>query len=401
MVVGAAGEHITIVGTLLLLALAAALVVGVVASRLRIPYSVALLLASLPIQAAPINSGFSAVVLLVLVPALVFEAAWNTPVAVLRRVWVPVTVLAVPGVLIASLAIAAGLSITHELPFAAAFIVGASLSATDPIAVIAVFRRLAVPEDLKIIVEGESLFNDGLAIVLYGLGVAIALGAHAGGVSGLAPDAVKVVVVAGGGSLVGFLCALALTALVRLAKENSMELQIVATVIAAFGAFFIAEHLGVSGIFATVVAGLSLRGFRYFAADEETVEVAGNFWGVLAFLANALVFLFLGLRVDVPSLWFKPDLIAVTLICVILARVVTAYGLLPLTGVGRRLGTPDWYRVVFIAGMRGALSLALVLALPPDVPNRTDIIDAVAGVVVITLIVQGLAIGPLLQRLKL
>jgi CPA1 family monovalent cation:H+ antiporter len=385
----------------LLFALGIALVVGVVASRIKIPYSVALLLASLPIQVAPFNSGFSAIILLVLVPALVFEAAWNTPVALLRKLWVPVTVLAIPGVLIATFSIALGLSLTHELSFASAFIVGASLAATDPIAVIAVFRRIAVPEDLKIIVEGESLFNDGLAIVLYALGVEIAVGQHAYTFAHLAPDVLNVLYVAGGGTLIGFATAFVLAQLVRFAKMDSLELQVVATIVAAFGAFFTAEHFRVSGIFATVVAALSLRAFHSFAADDETLQVTSNFWGVLAFLANALVFLYLGLRVDVPNLFFKPDLIAVTLICVILARLVTAYGLLPLTGVGKRLGTPDWQKVVLIAGMRGALSLALVLALPPSVPDRTEIIDAVAGVVVITLIVQGLAIGPLLQRLKL
>ena len=404
MIAGETAHHVETIAAFAMLALAGALVVGVAASWLRIPYSVALLVASLPIQAAQVNTGFSAVVLILFVPALVFEAAWNTHIAILRKVWLPVTVLAAGGVLLTAFTVGFGLSFTHQLPFAAAFIVGASLAATDPIAVIAVFRQIPVPDELKTIVEGESLFNDGLAVVIYGVAVAIAVGTHSTGFSEIGADFTKVLEVAGLGTLVGFALAFILSAVVAQARDNRVVLEVVATIVAAFGSYLIAEHFGASGIFASVVSGLSMRAFEQrtpMQGRAEEVDLTGRFWGVLAFLANALVFLFLGLRVDMPRLWSRPDLIAASFAFVLIGRVVVAYGLLPLTGVGKNLGNRNWLHVVAIAGMRGALSLALVLALPDSMANRGEIIDAVSGVVVVTLIAQGLAIGPLLQRLEL
>lgn len=400
MLEGPVAHQISAISIFVMATLLGALVVGVVASWLRVPYVLALLIAALPLHSAHIGTSFSAVLLLLLVPALVFEAAWNTHVSVLLRIWKPLLVLIVPGVLLSTFAVAWGLMATHELPFEGALIVGASLAATDPIAVIALFRQVHVPAELQAMVEGESLFNDGLAVVLYLIAVGISMGHHGISFYDAGLDIVSVVRVAGGGALIGFVSAALLALLAVRAQKNSLELQVVATVVAAFGAYLAAEHFGVSGIFASVFAGLSMRAFKEYPNESRTESTIDAFWGVLAFMANALVFAFLGLRIDITRLFHHPDLIAVTLFFVVAARLITVYGGLPLCGVGRTIGSPGWLHITAMAGMRGALSLGLALALPDGIANRPEIIDAVAGVIVVTLLVQGFSLAPLLKRMK-
>lgn len=385
-------------------ALAVALPVGIVAERLRIPYAVALLLVALAITRAPATAGasFSSIVLLVILPALVFEAAWKLDLDVLRRVAVPIAFLAVPGVLVTAALVGGGLALTAQMPFAPAALLGAIVAATDPIAVIATFRRLSVPVALATLIEGESLFNDGAAVVLYGVLVTAATPlAHGATAVPLLPAAIilQAIEQSVGGIVLGFVTAVVLTIALRGTKESM--LGIVATVVGAYGAYLVANDvLHVSGIFAAVVVGLALRAFPHFPATAEDAMEIDRFWSVLAFLANSLVFLLLGLRIEVGRIVHEPWLVLTTLGLVVLARLILTYVGLPLLGYsGRRHRA--WQHVTAIAGMRGALSLALAIALPENIPQRPQIIDAVFGVVLVTLVVQGLTIGPLLKRLRL
>ncbi|MGH7756287.1 MAG: cation:proton antiporter, partial [Vulcanimicrobiaceae bacterium] len=299
------------------------------------------------------------------------------------------------GVLLTAFFVAIGLTAAGLLPFLPALLLGAILAATDPIVVIALFRRLAVPTDLTTIVEGESLFNDGVAIVLYGVAVsAIAAGSHQ-----LAPGplAGHAIVVAAGGAAIGFAGSL-LVALVLRGVEDA-PLQIVGTVVAAYGAYLVADRLHLSGIFAAVVVGIALRAFKHFPTTTAASVEIDRFWAVLAFFANSLVFILMGLRIEFERISHEPFLVLLTLGLLTLARVILAYGMLPFFGIrGERRG---WQHVVALAGMRGALSLALALSLPQDLPFRPQLIDAVFGVVFITLVTQGIAIGPVLRRLQL
>jgi len=377
--------------------LIAALVVGIVAERTKVPYTVALLLASLPLYFAHVSISFGPWLLLVFLPALIFEAAWNLDRAALARTWPAIAMLAVPGVVFTAAVVGCGLFALGEMPLAPALLLGIILSATDPIAVIATFRRLAVPTDLTTIVEGESLFNDGAAVVLYGvalstLGIAGAGGAH--------PSAAAEGALALGGALgglaIGTLVAFLVSQAMRLVAESM--LQITASIVVAYGAYLLAETLHCSGIFAAIAAGIALRGFGNARAPDIDSDVA-RFWEVAAFIANSLVFLLMGLRIELPRIVHEPVLVASTLGLLLLSRLGLAYVGLPLVRVaGERLA---WRHVVAASGLRGALSLALAVSLPADVPLRPQIVDAVFGAVCITLIAQGLAIGPLVARLRL
>ena len=380
--------------TVIVALLAAAVLVSVVAERINFPYVVALLIVATPLEIAHVPDEFGPALLFVFLPALVFEAAWNVDLPALRRRWIPIAMMAVPGVLVTALFVAGGLSLAGQIPFVPALLLGAILGATDPIAVIAVFRRLSVPTDLATIVEGESLFNDGAAIVLYG----VVLGAITASHGSLAPGriALEALEISLGGAAIGFVTA-AVVALVMRGVTDA-PLQIVGTVIAAYGSYLIADRPHLSGIFAAVVAGISLRAFRRFPTTRAAELDVERFWAVLAFIANLLVFVLMGLRIEFARIFREPLLVLLTLALVTLARVVLGYVALPLAGIGKRYA--GWQTVVMLSGMRGALSVALVIGLPPEVPFRSQLLDAVFGVVFLTLVLQGLSIGPVLARLR-
>jgi CPA1 family monovalent cation:H+ antiporter len=373
--------------------LGAVLLIGVLADRLRLPYSVALLLAALPLEVRHAETSFAPSLLLVFLPALIFEAAWNLEARSVAKVWPAIVLLAVPGVVFTALVIGGALSLTGQLPFVEALLLGTILAATDPIAVIALFKRLDVPKELATIVEGESLFNDGVALVLYGATLAsISTGAALQpGLLGLQAIGVSL-----GGGAIGFAAALLVSQVLR--GVSDAKLQIVATVFVAYGSYLAADHLHVSGLFAALVAGIALRWFEHFPTSSEATAEVDGFWAVLAFFANSLVFLLVGLRIQPDRIFHEPILVLGTLFSTTAARLFIVYGGLPL--VGLRKNPREWQHVIALAGMRGALSLALALSLPDGIPFRAQIIDAVFGVVTVTLIAQGLAIGPVLKRLR-
>jgi len=380
--------YTTSVGVVVLLAIA--LVIGTIAGRLRIPYAVALLLLSLPFHFKG-SEVFAPSVLVIFLPALVFEAAWHLDLRDLKRNWRPIAFLAFPGVAITAFTIAFGLWLTHLMPFLEALLLGAIVSATDPIAVIAAFRDLPAPRQLTTIVEGESLCNDGIAAVLYGAIVAV--------ISSGSDQLGSVTLRAMGGLIGGAALGLAAASIIPLGLRwtKDVQLQIIATIVAAFAAYLAADRFGGSGIFAALVVGVGLRAHRSFPTSREAVEEIDRFWGVLAFISNSLVFLLLGFRIEFARIFHEPLLVLLTLGLVVGSRLLITYGGLPLLGVDHY----GWKRIVMLAGMRGALSLALALVLPDTVPFRAQIIDAVFGVVAATLVVQGLAIGPVLRGLRL
>jgi CPA1 family monovalent cation:H+ antiporter len=369
-----------------------ALIVGVVAERLRIPYIVALLVITLPLPALQSDETFVQSFLVVLLPTLIFEAAWNLNLTELRRSWISTAFMAFPGVLITVAIVGGGLALTGLLPLLPALLLGAIVAPTDPIAVIATFRRLKVPVELATIVEGESLFNDGTAVVLFGaLAVALATGTP---VAPLAV-AVSVVVVSIGGAAIGVAIAALIFFVVRWALDR--DLHVIATVIVAYGAYLTADAVHTSGIFATLCGGMTYRFLERKRGDEATGDHVDTFWSIAAFAANTLVFMTVGARIEFWRILSHPALIVATLALVIAARVALVYGALPFAGIRNRA----WQHVIALSGIRGGICIALVLSLPGGTPFRDSILDAVYGAVAITIVVQGLALAPIMRRLRL
>lgn len=369
-----------------------ALVVGIVAERLRIPYIVALLAVTLPLPELQSDETFVQSFLVVLLPTLIFEAAWNLNLTELRRTWRATLFMALPGVIITVAVVGGGLALAGVLPLLPALLLGAIVAPTDPIAVIATFKRLHVPEELGTIVEAESLFNDGTGVVLFGaLAVAVATG------GGLAPLAIagNVVIVTLGGAAIGMAIAVIAFFIVRWAIDR--DLHIIATLLVAYGAYLSADAVHTSGIFAALCGGIMYRWLEQRRGDDATSDHVNTFWSIAAFLANTLVFMTVGARIQVWRALQHPQVVILTLIFVIAARLALVYGVLPFLGVRKRA----WQHVIALSGIRGGICIALALSLPYATPFRDDILDAVYGVVAVTIFVQGLALAPIMKRLKL
>ncbi len=368
--------------------LGVAVLIALGAERLRIPSAVALVafgVGTAAIHPVTLPFPFGGALLFVLLPPLIFEASWSIDLASLRRTAVRIALLAVPGVVLAAGLTGYGVALSGQLPLSAAIVLGAIVAATDPVAVIAIFRRLDVPLDLQTIVEGESIANDGVALVVY----AIALSYATGGASdSVAHAAVHAVVAVLGGTAVGIASALIVAFVIS--RTATAVIEVTATVVLAYLTYLSADALGCSGIFATAAAAITLRAVQRAAPIGLNAGDVDAFWSTIAFIANSFVFLITGFKLELWRVAEEPLLVVVAIVAVIASRVVLA------TLVIR---ASAWRWTVVVAGLRGGLSLALALALPANVPERTSIIDAVFAVVLFTLVVQGVTLEPLLARL--
>ena len=385
-----------------ILLVAAATVVAVVTRRLTIlPYSVALVLLGLAVSALdlPIDLEIAPDLLLaVLIPGLIFEAAYRIDLRDLVPNLGAVTVLATIGVLVTAAAVALTLTVATGLPFALAFLVGTMLAATDPAAVVAVFSRLRASRRLTTLVEAESLFNDGTGIVIFAIAVE-AFGRDVGPIELVVGVAVITVVSIAIGVAVGLV---ATRALARL-DDHLLELTI--SLVAAYGSYLIAEQLDQSGILATVACGLVFGSLGRRAASARAEDAIDTVWEFIGFLMTTVVFLLVGLAISVPQLAnaFVPSLWA--LAGLLVARGLIVYGLL---GVGSRVlarvgwgrAVPSrWLHLIAWAGLRGAIAVALALSLPPGIPQRDLLQGIVFGCVLLTLLLQGTTAELLVRRL--
>ena len=321
--------------------------------------------------------------LYIFLPALIFEAAWQLDFSLMRRGWLPIVVLAVPGVVATAALIAATAHGLGGLAIPAALILGAILDATDPVAVVAIFRRLDVPPLLATIVESESLLNDAIAVVLYrALVTGILLGATGGAVVTVAWHAVA-------GAVAGIAIGVAAAALFAFALDKRVPAaaQGITTFVAAYAAFYVAERSGASGILATIALAIGMREIVRARSSLAVVDGVDRAWSRAASVSNALLFFLIGAAVQFAHLWDERAVVLSTLAGVALARAALAYVLF---AFATRL-LRSWRPVVQLAGLRGALSLALALGIPPAIAERPAIVDATFVVVVVSIAVGTLA----------
>jgi CPA1 family monovalent cation:H+ antiporter len=370
---------------------AVAAVVGIVVRRLAIPYTVTLVIVGL--VAADLSPAQARVtpelVLLVLLPGLVFEASLGLDLAELRRTFGGVALLAVPGVVVTALIVAVVLHVATGLDPALGLVVGAMVAATDPVAVIATFRALGSPRQLRTLVEAESLLNDGTALVVF----AIALRAIGAPVSPL-DEVLSFVTAIVVSTAIGVGGGWAASRLMTLVDDHAIELSL--SLAAAYGTYLVADGLHQSGVIATLVAGLVIGGYgRRVGMGERTREALDTVWGFIAFLLTAFAFLLVGLAISIPQLLGAVPAIAWGVIAILIGRMIVVYGLLggASLGLARARGTnaipSGWLHVLFWAGLRGAVAVAMALSLPPDLPQRALLQDVTFGIVLFTLFVQG------------
>ena len=397
-------------GLVLLLAIAA--LVAIVSRRIRVPYTVALVLMGLVLSFFPNPFIFDVggdLILAILVPPLLFEATLQIKWAKLRKDIVPILLLAFVGTVVGTIIVGEIITWVLDVPLLAAFAFGALISATDPVAVISFFRSLGVSKRLGLLVEGESLLNDGVAIVLFSLAIGFAtagIDPTAQGLSIIGDGLVEFIRVAFGGLLIGFLLGYAVSYGI-LKNVDDHLIETTTTFALALGAYVIAESFHVSGILAVVAAGLMVGNIGMQNTSPTTRLTIENFWEFLAFVANSLVFLFIGLEIEIRQLWPGIVPIIVAVLAVLFSRAIVVYGISALysrfTSLQQKI--PLSYRhIMFWGGLRGAISLALALTLTGDVFGREfaqELQVMTFGVVLFTLLVQGTTIEVLIRRLGL
>jgi CPA1 family monovalent cation:H+ antiporter len=402
---GGTVERLLVTETLIIELLLIVSIVAIVVQRLRVPYTVALVMAGLLLtfQQTIQFELTPELILTLFVPPLVFEAAFHLELHQLRDNLVTLLVLAVPGVLLTTFIVGWIIAVGVHLPLPAGLVFGALIAATDPVAVVALFRALGVPKPLAVIVEGESLFNDGTAVVLFNLVLAgtlatAATGPGLGGLS-LATALFDFVRVAAGGIAVGF--ALGWLVAQLIARVDDYLIETTLTTVLAFGAYIVSERLHVSGVLAVVSAGIVNGNIGPRGMSPTTRIVLFNFWEYLAFVANSLVFLLIGLSVNIRQIAANPGPIAVAVAAVILSRALVVYGLTWVANLHRHTISWAYQHVLFWGGLRGAMSLALALSLPASLAERELLRVMAFGVVLFTLLVEGTTMQVLLRRLGL
>ncbi len=365
-----------------------AILIATAVKYVRFPYTIALVLVGLAVGLSgifpPIQLTKELVFTLIL-PPLLFEGALAMDLGELRRNLRPILSLATAG-LVVSILVAGYIASLSGIPLLLALIFAAMVSPTDPVSVLATFKKLGAPKKLTTIMEGESIINDGTAVVIY----SILLGMLAGSTS-LSRGVVEFFFVCIGGVVVGFIFGYA--AYRVLAHIDDALIEVTLTVILAFGTFLLAENLRVSGVIAVVTAGLIVGNYgTEFSMSPTTRITLVNFWSAVVFIVNSLVFILIGLDTPVYRLSEHAGLIAVAILAVLAGRAVVVYPLL--SAMRMRL---SWQNVVFWGGLHGTIPVALALSY--EGPMRDEIVSMVFGVVIVSLVVQGLSLDVYARRI--
>jgi len=383
---------------LLIVVAGMATVLGLISKRASLlPYPVVLALAGVVIGLipnVPVPRLAPDVLLVAFVPGLVFEAGLTLDLAELRRRVVAVALLVTAGVALTVVLI--GL-FTHWLigfALADAMLLGAILAATDPIAVVTLLRRLKAPTGLATILEGESLLNDGTGVAAF----SAVLATIVAGSPSFVDAGIRFVELTLGGTVVGILVGLAGLLLLRFA--NDAQLEILATLVIAYGSYLIADLVHASGIVAVVVAGIVVAAWGARLGRLHGPQLLG-FWNVLAFVLNAMLFILVGAALPASALLPVAGLVVVAFVVMLLTRAIPVYGLLWLAALRPPPIPWSWRHLTFWSGLRGALAVALALSVAsvPGVDHRVSLVAY--GVVLLSLVIQGGLVSPVMRTLKI
>jgi CPA1 family monovalent cation:H+ antiporter len=373
-----------------------AAVVAMLARRLRVPYSIGLVCAGIALAISPLTPAVQLTKELVfgaLLPPLIFEAAFQLRWRELRKQLPIVMVLATLGVVLSTAVNAVGMHYLVQWSWLNAIVFGLLISATDPVAVIAIFKDSKIHGRIRLLLEAESLFNDATAAVGFVIALALVSGRNITPVG-----AIKTLLFVAAGSLV---CGALVAAIVLLLAGGTDDhlVDITFTTIAAFGSFLLAEHFHLSGVLATLTTGLIIGNVGHISISARSRRAVTDFWEYAAFVANSLIFLLIGISVEHRNYYFLLLPVLVGSGIVLLGRAFAIYPLcLMFSRSSLRLSARHQHILVW-GGLRGALALALSLGLPAEMPGREEIITVAFGVVAFSLFVQGLTIAPFMRKL--
>ncbi|HVJ94879.1 MAG TPA: sodium:proton antiporter, partial [Labilithrix sp.] len=376
----------TLESYVLVFGVGAAVAVG--AKRNGVPYNVALVIIGLllvfanVLPHAPLDSE---VVLVAFLPVLVFEGSLFTDADGLREASRPILALAVPGVLISLLATGSAATVALGLPFSQALLLGALLSITDTVSVLLAFRSSRVPHRLAAIMEGESLFNDGTALVLVSLTSAVVVTGH---VDYAATTRALLLAIVGGVAMGAMFGAVGAAALRRTPDHLT---GILTSGVIVFATSLLAERIHASPVIAVVVVGLIVGREARRALEPSRVLALQGFWEAIGFSINVLLFVLVGMQIDARMFLTETGSIVAAVLALHIGRGVAVYGCFAvLRALKRDSVALRWQHVMVFGNIKGALSMAAVLALPASMPNRARLVTIVFGVTFVTLMLQAL-----------
>lgn len=396
----------------LILIFAIASIVAIIAKQIRFPYTITLVIAGIVVAIFGLEAPFALdkdLIFHILLPPLLFEGALHMRLTYLRNNAKVILLLILPGLLLSLLAVSFFINLLFPtLPFMIVLLFVAIIIPTDPISILALFREMKVPSKVSIIVEGESVFNDGVAIVIFRviLWLIVASGASVVVSSGdIGNGILEFLRLTTFGILLGASAGWITYLIIQKIDDRFTEVMI--TVILAFGIFAFAEFMGGSGVFAVVIAGLILGNYgTRFAMTPSTRMSLISFWSFLAFAVNSFLFILIGMSVNWSNIWTNISIIIVTILLLWMTRALMIF----LTGKivnhkKKELGK-KWQIIMWWGGLRGAIPIAMALSIPlflddgiTPFPHRETILSVTFGVVLGTLLIQGLTLRPLLKGL--
>lgn len=388
--------HITIENIEVLLLIAA--LAAMIARRVRIPYTVILVVAGIGLSFFSFMSDFELskeLIFTVLLPPLIFEATLFVRWRELMHNLPVILVFAVIGVLLSALLTSIGMVYLAAWTWQSAALFGILIAATDPVSVIATFKDAGVHGRLRLLVEAESLFNDATAAIGFGAVLAFVSGKTISLQTTLLNGAWSIF----GGLLIGAVCAGAVLYLTGTTNDHLVELAL--STVAAYGSFLIAEDFHASGVLSTLTVGILIGNFGLPTAySDKGRAFIMDFWEFIAFIANSVIFFLIGVREANQNFLNSIGMVVIAILVVTVGRAAAIYPLSLVFNSSKLKIEKNHQHILFWGGLRGALALALALGLPDDIPHREQIITAAFGVVAFSIFVQGLTITPLLRWLK-
>ena len=384
------------------------------AKKIRLPFSIVLVLigfvgSEVLTKVLDVDTGirwdnFHSIIFYVILPILIFQAAIEIDIKSLKQNIIPILVLALPLMLVSAAVTAVGVyyGIGHAsgFPWIAALLTGVLLSATDPAAVLSLLKQSNAPERLNMLLEGESLFNDATAVVLFSIMIAIAVSGEQGGTWGSA--LMRFMAVFFGGLAVGAMVGIVGHFIIKLLHRP--YIFVLVTLICTYTSFLIAEDLlHLSGVMAVLSAGLIIGSLDREIRQQEENHFVDEFWGVAAYIAEALIFILAGVTITLAMFTDQWLAILIGIAAVITARLVVIFGLFPVISILPKVEPVPVKQQIVLAwgGVRGTVTLALALSLPLTLDYWYTIQSIAYGVVLFTLFVQATTMQPLIKKLKL
>lgn len=391
----------------IIILLATAITITALAKYYRKPYSIALVIVGLFFGLSHFKSleginnflthsvVFQVIIISIFLPILLGEATLKLPFDQLKENKRPILALAFAGTFLSYLLVSGFSYYILHLPLVVAFVFGSLMAATDPISVLSIFKSTGVNKKLTTIIEGESLFNDGIAVVLFQISSVYLLTYIDMGWSGLAHGILLFLKFAIGGFIVGGVMGYIFSHITKLFDDYPLEISF--SIILFFGSYFIAEHFQVSGVIAVAVSGIIFGNYgARIGMTPLTKMTIKTFWDVIALIANSIIFFMVGLEIANINFMGKWPWILFAIIIVIISRSIAVYSSLMFIKLPIR-----WKHLINWGGLKGSLSIALALSLPQSFSHRDDILVLTFSVVLFSLIIQSLSINPFIKFLKI